>query len=327
MTAKIRENPNQYIVDQFDQLIDLIKMEQLVDGDKKHIFRLRNIKKAREHISSMDQPIKLASQLSSIPGIGSGILRRVTEILKTGTLSELDLESSLELKQKYSGLNSLLKLHGLGMSKVGQLLRKGINDIDTLKQLNPGELNKLIPVASQVALKYYDHLVQRLPREFITEVNKYLTEHIPNQYQFIICGSYRRGRRTSGDIDILIKHRDPTNKSWPLRGLCDELKAQGFLVARLSGDHKKYNGICHYDGRYCRIDFLWTTQEQFYPALLHFTGSQLFNIKIRCHANKKGYKLSNLGLSVRLTGQTIHADSERDIFDILEYPYVEPDSR
>lgn len=307
---------NAHIIKVLGQLVDHIKIQHVVEGDRKHVFRLRNIKKAKDYIESMDTELKTVAQLNGVHGIGDGVKRRVTEIMKTRTLKELEDDSC-------RGILELLEVYGLGQVKVGELVAQGITCLKELREaLAAGKIK--LNDSTVIALRYHDEIIQRLQHDYIQRVDQYLKQHIPANYDYVICGSYRRKRRTSGDIDLLVRQLDGGHNLQPLYRHLTEL---GFLKVRLAGNHTKYNGICEFEGHHCRIDFLLTKPEEFYPALVHFTGSGPFNVRIRFHANNNGYKLSNLGLWSRVTGEQIHVSSEREIFEILKYPYVEPEKR
>lgn len=300
---------NGQLVEVLNKLINQICLEQIIDGDRKHIFRKRNIQRAVKIISKSD-PIHKAKDIPDVNGIGNGIKRRVHEILTTGTLNELK-------SRDLTGLVELGKVHGIGPKKLADLYHQGIRCIADLDKVRDQ-----LSTVTLVALKYHHSTTVRIPRELICRIERYLTDIIPSL--FTICGSYRRGLLTSGDIDVLIMQSDGLSSIKPI---VDELKNDGFLVAHLSSGHDKYNGICRFNDRYCRIDFLLTSEEQYYPALLHFTGSGLFNQIIRYNANKQGYKLSNLGLSRRDTGEIIPCYSEQDIFKTLGMSYLRPEQR
>lgn len=63
-------------------------------------------------------------------------------------------------------------------------------------------------------MKYYEELKIRIPRDEIEKVCKIVKDRIEkiadtkNSYEMIPCGSYRRGKATCGDIDILITRID-----------------------------------------------------------------------------------------------------------------------
>lgn len=310
------------IINALNELVSVIKLQQIIDGDKKHIFRLRNINRGIKIISSLPH-IQTIADLPKIKGIGDGIRRRVHEILTKGTLDEVQC-----VNQEVREVVALGKVHGIGPKLLASLYHRGIRSISALSRaLEEGLPDDIkIYTPTRIALRYHSDLVRKIPREFITRISQYLRNHIPGQYQ--ICGSYRRGAAESSDIDVLIMKSDDLTSLSPL---IDTLREDGFLIAQLSGGTEKYNGICYFAGRYCRIDLLLSSESEYYPALLHFTGSGLFNQIIRWYANKYGYKLSNLGLSYRSPTDprpTIPLfTSEMEIFEYLGLKYLEPCDR
>jgi len=323
-------NYNSQITAVLELLTKQIQLEQTIDGDRKHIFRLRNIIRGIKLISSMPKITSLRD-LGPCKGIGDGIRRRIGEILLTGTLKEVQ-----DVNDEVRAVIDLGKVHGIGPKILATLYHSGIRSVSALRQAIEQEHAALLPAKiytpSRIALRYHEDLVQRVPRDLITQIERYLRDYIPASSIYQVCGSYRRGARTSGDIDVLIAESDDLPNLTPL---LESLQEERFLVAQLSGGHDSYHGICCFGGRYCRIDFLLTTETEYYPALLHFTGSGLFNQIIRWHANKQGYKLTNHGMFWR--EQSDHPDrksipesgfqSEKEIFDFLGINYLEPHER
>lgn len=320
-------NYNQRITDVLEHLVTKIQIEMIIDGDRKHSFRLRNIRRGIKLISGMAE-IRTIKDLVHINGIGDGIRRRVNEILNTGTLEDIqEIQKNVTVKD----ICLLSQVHGIGPKLLTTLYHSGIRSISQLRAaIDSGTLpyGVKIYIPTRIALRYHDDLVKPVPRDLIDGIGHYLKDHIPSTSTFEICGSYRRGAKCSGDIDVLIMTSDALPSLAPL---VETLQDEGFLIALLSGGPDKYNGICYFHGQYCRIDLLLTSESEYYPALLHFTGSGLFNQIIRWHANKQGYKLSNLGLSYR-PGRSQEEpipefQSEKDIFDFLGIRYLEPNDR
>ncbi|GAG64519.1 unnamed protein product [marine sediment metagenome] len=76
---------------------------------------------------------------------------------------------------------------------------------------------KFLTANQIVGLKYYDDLLEPIPREYITifhgVLNYVLNEtYGKSSYKLEIAGSYRRGKETSGDIDCLITSNKLTLK-------------------------------------------------------------------------------------------------------------------
>ena len=69
------------------------------------------------------------------------------------------------------------------------------------------------------------------------------------------------------------------------------------------------------------------TKPQEYPfAVLYFTGSKYFNTLMRQHALDRGLSMNEYSLKDVETKEPVdHVfETERDIFDYLEYTYVDP---
>lgn len=109
------------------------------------------------------------------------------------------------------------------------------------------------------------------------------------------------------------------------------LKEHGVIVDDLTsqGD-TKYMGVCTGGTSFHRIDLRFVPMESYYPAILYFTGSQQFNVRMRQVALEKGYTLNEYGLHhvhVVQKGKKIVVHSEKEIFDILGIVYLEPYER
>lgn len=72
---------------------------------------------------------------------------------------------------------------------------------------------------------------------------------IDDGLEVVTCGSYRRGKPTCGDIDILITHPDGRSHKGQLRALLDRGHQCGFFTDDLAvheeaGGAGKYLGVC-----------------------------------------------------------------------------------
>lgn len=64
--------------------------------------------------------------------------------------------------------------------------------------------------------RYFDDFEKKIPRSEIVQIEEILkngVKELSNDYLVTICGSYRRGKEESGDIDVLITHPDYTSKA------------------------------------------------------------------------------------------------------------------
>lgn len=202
----------------------------------------------------------------------------------------------------------------------------------------------------QIGLELYEELNPRIPRD---EVNKHkkLVEleayKVDKLLQVYVMGSYRRGSKDCGDIDIMITRKRTSQpelvKLWQrlLTVLRDGLVfLTHTLIESSTIDGLKWQGISRLpvpNSIHRRIDFLLVPWEQRGPALLYFTGNDLFTRSMRLLARKKGYTLNQRALmrgALRdrnatkiIDGENTGACTEEEIFQILGVLYRRPEER
>ena len=111
-----------YIIDQFHKLIEQIKAEYLraqLENDIKeaemHSYRLKHTKRILNTILSLDFEIKNENDLKGIPGIGKGTLKRIKEILETGSISGLNPKYyNPAMMAKINSIREILAVIGVG---------------------------------------------------------------------------------------------------------------------------------------------------------------------------------------------------------------------
>ena len=196
-----------------------------------------------------------------------------------------------------------------------------------------------------LGIKYFHDMSQKIQREEVQKAEKILkasATHMNNDLIVTLCGSYRRGRDKSGDIDCLITH--PVIKtmedldSYPvnlLQKFVEFLTKLDFLVDHLTNNGRsKYMGFCivKQSGKTKtitarRIDIRFIPYDSYGAAVLYFTGSKNFNTKMRSHALSKGYSLNEYGLKRLKDNVFISCKTEEEVFEILKYPYKKPTER
>ena len=109
-------------------------------------------------------------------------------------------------------------------------------------------------------------------KEYMSSV---LVKNVDTKLRIQVCGSFRRGKKESGDIDVLIASSSKSSRT----RFIERLVSAGILVEELAKGRKKYMGIGVLpDGSmYRRIDIIETTLEEFPFAQLYFTGSKDFS--------------------------------------------------
>ncbi len=345
---------NNNIINEFSKLIAFIKEEtdnlqskKDLSGVKKNQFRIKNLSVALSVLKKYPKNITLDNidEMKDISGIGKGTIDRVREILENGKLSEIgDFVDTKADKKKT--IDNLEEIVGIGRANALELYDKGIISVDDLKdKIKKGkiEVNDKI----MLGLKYYGKYEMNIPRKemdmyndffrhLIKKINKTLKLTEKDEYVVELCGSYRREKVQSNDIDVLISKKDVfsnTKSQNHLERIVNKLKSdlknnnnKPLLVDSIT-DKKiktKYMGFSKLDGmKIRRIDIRFVPYDSYHSAILYFTGSGEFNKKMRNIAKEKGYKLSEYGLFDK-KGNVMKVNSERDIFKLLDMEYLPP---
>lgn len=157
---------------------------------------------------------------------------------------------------------------------------------------------------------------KRATREEIEAAVKVLNDigfsEICEKYE--ICGSYRRGKPDSGDVDIVFIPKDIKKYEEWFEGLNLE-KRKGFLSNNIL-----INEI--------QIDLFLSSAVSYPTYLMMWTGSRGFNIRMRGISLSKGYIYTRNGMIHLKTGEVVkEINNEKDIFDLLDIKYIPPEER
>merc|ERR1719483_1072230 len=265
-----------------------------VKGD---VHRSSAYNKAVVAIRGVDKPIKTKKEALKLFGVGKKIADKIETFVSTGS------HPALEKRRKDPELLALRELN----------------------KVKDTELN----AKQRLGLKYVSDLEERIPREEVTKIFDFVQKEVQKidvGLKAECTGSYRRGKPTSGDVDILITHDREDKKSF--KRLVAKLKEKNFLVAELSFGPTKFLGICKHPGypKHRRIDLLYFKKSSYFSALIWYTGSGTFNRVLNLHAaevnmqlNEKGlYNLkSEKGAKEKIKGSLVSVSSEEEVFTTL----------
>lgn len=314
----------QHYNEQFSKVLGQLHTMMVSKGEP---FRARAYKKAQETIMSITTPITDLKQLKGKPGIGETILQKLDEYIKTGTLQMIEREKS-------NPIYIFTQIYGIGPKKAKELVEK--HNIKTITELRKNQ--DILNDKQKIGLEYYEDILQRIPRSEIDEYKNALQDvfdDVEKNYKgssFEIVGSYRRGAKDSGDIDIILTNSQNDNKL--LDDFVDKLQKKGLVIEILSkGDIKSLTiGRLNTSKPARRLDFMYASPEEYAFSILYFTGSASFNTVMRQQALNIGYSMNEHGLYKMMNGKkTSKLDmffkTEKDIFDFLKMEYKAPEER
>ncbi|KAJ8287312.1 hypothetical protein GJAV_G00050110 [Gymnothorax javanicus] len=317
-----------------DFLIELANYEKNVN---RAIHKYNAYRKAASVIAKYPQKIKSGSEAKKLDGVGAKIAEKIDEFLATGKLRKLE---KIRNDDTSTSINLLTRVTGIGPAAARKFVEDGVQTLDDLKKIEH-KLNH----HQQIGLKYFEDFEKRIPRAEMEKMEALILqelEKVDPQYIGTICGSYRRGAQSSGDIDILLTHPDYTSQSEKqprlLHSVVDHLESLGFVTDTLSKGDSKFMGVCQLareseeeDYLHRRIDIRLIPKDQYYCGVLYFTGSDIFNKNMRTRALEKSFTLNEytirpLGVT-GIAGEPLAVDSEKDVFDYIMWKYREPKDR
>ena len=241
--ATPKSSGNELIIEIFEELQEIY---ELLDDQ----FRAITYKRSCVILSKLP-PIRSIEDLSpqnynsnnnnynkkGIYGIGKSLKSKIIEIITTGTLQKLEY---FKKDVKTQSLLTLTKIWGVGSKTAHELYNQGYKSIEQIR-LNG---KHLLTTQQLIGLKHYEDFQIKIPRDEVEEIGRIVTiaahSIIPN-LQIQICGSYRRGKKSSGDVDFLLAPPEGYNHiNNVIPRLLDILHQQGFLTDDLTLPQNKY---------------------------------------------------------------------------------------
>jgi len=301
----------------------ITEYNKLLTDINKTKFELNSYKRVIDIIDTLTFDLTKANvdKIKDIKYIGKRTIKRIEEILTYGYIMDYK-DKAINNLNEYQIIKNLIKIHGIGIVKAKKLYDDNIT-YDNIEY----HLDNL-SYDQKLGVKYKTEIEKPIPRKEITKFTKKLNTLLykfNSDLYYDICGSYRRGKLESGDIDILITNMG--NNDILLQDIVKYLTSNNILVDNLTlHGNKKYMGFAQLDKKSSirRIDIRLIPLKSYYFALLYFTGSDKTNKMMRELAKHKNLKLSEYSLIDIDSKKEYIVNSEEDIFNLLEIIYINP---
>ncbi len=304
----------------FEEMADLLEIEEA------NPFRVRAYRNAARTIrglgKDLDGMLAAGEDLTRLPGIGKDLAAKIEEILATGHAKALDTLH----KAVPASLEALLKIPGLGPKRV-KVLYKDLK-INNLKQLEAAARSGKIAGLSGFGTKTEQHILdaigahRSLEKRFLRNVAKQYAEPLVQYLQnvadvkdVVVAGSYRRGKETVGDLDILVtaKANSPVMQQFTAYDEIVEVVSRGKTRSTVF----LRNGL--------QVDLRVVEQQSLGAALHYFTGSKAHNIQVRRLGQQRGLKINEYG--VFKGEESIAGKTEASVFKTVGLPFIPPELR
>jgi len=304
----------------FNEIADLLEIQGA------NPFRIRAYRNAARILGDLPQEARVlvekGDNLTRLPGIGSDLAGKISEIVTTGHCSLLD-----RLRRELPpAVTELLKIPGLGPKRVKALYHD--LDVQTVEQLQRAAQDGRIRALHGFGEKTEQNILQAVQahasqgRRFklataaqYAEALRDFLQAIPGVLQVTVAGSFRRMRETVGDLDILVTAKPDSPVMRRFTGY-DEV-AEVYSAGETRASVLLKCGM--------QVDLRVVAQESYGAALHYFTGSKAHNIAIRRSAQQLGLKINEYG--VFRGAKRIAGDSEEAVYRAVGLPYIPPELR
>ena len=273
-----------------------------------------------------------ANRLGEVPGVGETLREKITTLVNTGKLPFLE-----ELRASVPpGLVTMLRLPGIGPKKV-----KAMYDalqLDTIEKLKAscesGDVAKLKGFGEKTQQKILEGIAflgtvgNRVRIDLALPLGEALLERVkamPGVIRAELCGSLRRRRETSKDIDIVASAKDAGPVMAAFVAMPEVMQVVGHgetkssIVAQMDVDG---------DRVVLNADLRVVSDEQFPFAVAYLTGSKEHNIRMRQRALEQGLTLNEYGLvPVKDAKAPATIKTEEAIYETLGLDWVPPELR
>jgi DNA polymerase (family X) len=308
----------------FEEMADLLELR----GE--NAFRVRAYRNGAKQIADLSQPVATiladpTQDLKSFSGIGATLAEKCETLVATGKLPQLD-----ELRASTPAvLIKMTRIPGLGAKKAATLQKElNLQTLDDLReaceQHRVRELKGFAAKTEQIildGLAIAEAASQRLRIDQAERLVHRLRSHLeslPQIKQLEFAGSYRRGKETIGDVDILVTSDDHA-------AVMDQLESFAGRVSVIArGDTKMSIRV---DEQF-QVDLRVVPEESFGAALQYFTGSKEHNVAIRSRARKMGLTVNEYGVAkldqpdVYIAGRT-----EEELYQAIGLAWISPELR
>ncbi len=303
-------------------------------------FRVRAYRNAARTIGSLVESLAAVRAdpnrgLTELDGVGADLAGKIEALLDTGKLPLLE-----ELEREVPKVVfDLMRVPGLGPRKVKVLVDAlGIDSLDALEQAcRDGRVAgvKGFGAKTQAAILANigfakspdrDRLLWRDADEIVAGLVAWM-RGCPEARRVEAAGSWRRGKETVGDLDLVVESTAPAAvmdrlERWPETSA---VLLRGATKTSIRGP------------REVQIDLRVVEADSFGAALQYFTGSKEHNVRLRGRARDLGLTINEYGVHRLVSGAAAEASpaagervagrTEEEVYRAVGLPWISPELR
>ncbi|CAK7566890.1 MAG: hypothetical protein SEPTF4163_004844 [Sporothrix epigloea] len=214
--------------DKFVETLKTIRLTRQLMGDK---IGVRAYSTAIATIAAYPYALSTPAEVSRLPGCGPKTAQLFHEFQDNGGhVREADDDGA---DTKLSVLRLFYNIWGVADTTARSFYNRGWRDLDDVVDYGWKELTRV----QQIGVKYYDELQEQLTRAEVESIAARVLEHANRIYdgcQMVIVGGYRRGKTSSGDVDVILSHPDESVTHLLIKRLVLSLETAGLVTHTLT---------------------------------------------------------------------------------------------
>ncbi|KAH9067627.1 Nucleotidyltransferase [Lactarius vividus] len=347
--------PNQALCAEFDVLR---RSRVLESNERSALSYARAIAaiKGAEYVSD-DRPFPRViteserGEVQKLPFIGTKVSKMIDEYLFTGHIAEVE---EIRQSERFASLSLFASIYGIGPTTSRKLYDLGLRTLPDLEAYyevdasTPVEHSGSADMDVRIALGLHDDFQQTISREEVEAIQATIMDHLnviePGCVSTLV-GGYRRGKPSSNDVDIVFTHPNKTSAKGLCTKLVERLRSAGLVkyVLHLSSFHehdalrtaqwdsleKALTVYRPQNGLHRRVDLIFAIPETYWTAVIGWTGGTMFERDLRMAAKSMflGDTDAESLSTRRRDSKLFYPRSEKEVFDIIGLPWVDPTLR
>lgn len=213
--------PNQAFVEQ----LKTIRLARILTSDE---IGVRAYSSSIASIAAYPHELSSTREILALPGCDQRIAQLFREWHSLGTLEAV---KEFEADATMSVLRMFYNIWGVGATTARQFyFDKGWKELDDIIENGWETLSR----EQQIGVKYYDEFELKIPRSEVEYIASVITYHakqiVDDGIECIIVGGYRRGKAESGDVDVIISHREHHATLHLVTALVNALEKSGWIT-------------------------------------------------------------------------------------------------
>ncbi len=314
---------NGNIASLFEEMADLLEFR----GENP--FRVRAYRNGAKAIRELDETVTgilsdPSRDLGAIPGIGKTLVDKTKQLVQTGSLPQLE-----KLRDEVPDIViSMARIPGLGAKKAAllhsELKLKTLDDLRRACEQDAVKVLKGFGAKTQQVILEGLEIAEAAAERIYWAKGEQLAQAIGVHMQrcdaikkMEWAGSFRRGRETIGDLDLLVVATDR-------QSVMDQFEAFPERTQTiLRGDTKVSIRV----GKAFQVDLRLVEDFEFGAALQYFTGSQAHNVHLRRLAKHRGLKVNEYGVFQIEDESRVAGATEEEVYQAIGLPWIPPELR